>query len=104
VLLIAYCVGNSVAPLMWEEKYKPRNYVPWGVIGGCYFACGIIPLVIRWVLARENALRDKEEYDSTYDDIYIEYITPEGKKSSLKVPKEFLDLTDRQNRDFRYVL
>jgi len=103
VLLIAYCIGNAVAPLMWEAKYKPRNYVPWGIIAGCDLVCAFIPLIIRWILAKENALRDKEEHDPAYDNIYAEHITPEGKKSDLKVPKELLDLTDRQNRDFRYV-
>ncbi|KAF9653218.1 MFS general substrate transporter [Thelephora ganbajun] len=104
VLLIAYCIGNSVAPFMWQAKYRPRNYVPWGIIAGCFFVCGTIPPVLRWVLARENALRDREKHDSTYDNIYVEHTTPEGKKIEVKVPKEFLDLTDRQNRDFRYVL
>jgi ACS family allantoate permease-like MFS transporter len=87
IILISYGIGNTVAQFMWQAKYKPRNYVPWGIIAGCYFICGIIPLVIRWILARENALRDKEEYDSTYDDIYIEHTTPEGKKVGVKVPK-----------------
>ena len=87
VLLSAYCVGNAVGPLMWQAKYAPRDYVPWGVIGGCFFICGTIPLVLRWILVRENALRDKEEYDSTYDDVYVEHLTPEGKKVEVKVPK-----------------
>lgn len=124
IILIGYCIGNSVGPFMWKAKYRPRNYVPWGIISGCCVVCGIIPQIIRWILVRENALRDKEEYDPTYDDIYIEHITPEGKKVDVKVPKvraplhltflvfdptlvriqEFMDLTDRQNRDFRYVL
>ncbi|KAJ3546254.1 hypothetical protein NM688_g5536 [Phlebia brevispora] len=47
---------------------------------------------------------DAEPVDETYDDVYIEVITPEGKRVEQKIPKEYLDLTDRQNRDFRYVL
>lgn len=87
ILLIAYCVGNALGPLMWQAKYAPRNYVPWGVIGACFFICGTIPPVLRWILARENALRDKEEYDSTYDNVYAEQLTPEGKKVEVRVPK-----------------
>jgi ACS family allantoate permease-like MFS transporter len=87
ILLIAYCVGNAVGPLMWQAKYAPRNYVPWGVIGGCFFVCGTIPPVLRWILARENALRDKEGHDSTYDDVYTDQLTPEGKKVEVRVPK-----------------
>ena len=125
ILLIAYCIGNSAGPFMWQAKYAPRNYVPWGISAGCLTVCGITSLVLRWMLVRENALRDKEEYDSTYDDLYVEHVTPEGESVKIKVPKvqnppslrifggqsdilsvhkEFLDLTDRQNREFRYVL
>lgn len=72
---------------MWQAEYAPRNYIPWGIIAGCLFLCSIISLVLRRVLARENALRDKEEYDSAYDNIYVEHITPEGEKIEIKVPK-----------------
>jgi len=87
IILIAYCTGNSAGPLMWQAKYAPRNYVPWGIIAGCVSVCGITSLVLRWILARENGLRDKEEYDSTYDDLYVEHITPEGGSVRIKVPK-----------------
>ena len=69
---------------MWQAKY--RNYVPWSFIAGCYLVCGVIPLVIRWILVRENTLRDKEEYDPTYDDICIKRTTPEDKKVDMGVP------------------
>ncbi|KAJ4493308.1 MFS general substrate transporter [Lentinula lateritia] len=36
VMLCGYCIGNAVGPFMWQEKYKPRNHVPWIVIGVCY--------------------------------------------------------------------
>ena len=72
---------------MWQAKYKPRNYVPWGVIAGSYLICGIVPLVLRWNLVRENALRDKEEHDPTYDNVYTEHVTPEGEKIEVRVPK-----------------
>ena len=72
---------------MWQAKYRPRDYVPWGVIAGCLVVCGIIPLVIRWILVRENALRDREGHDPTYDGVYIEHITPEGKRVDVKIPK-----------------
>ena len=36
---------------------------------------------------RENALRDREGHDPTYDDVYIDHITPEGKRVDVKVPK-----------------
>ena len=72
---------------MWQAKYKPRNYVPWGIIAGSFLVCSTIPLVIRWILAKENALRDEEERDTTHDNIYVERVTLEGEKIVLKVPK-----------------
>jgi MFS transporter, ACS family, allantoate permease len=103
IMLIAYCVGNAAAPFMWQAKYQPRNHVPWIIIGVCYIVCPCILLAIRHLLKRENKRRDAEPVDETYDDVYIEVTTAEGKRVEQKVPKEYLDLTDRQNRDFRYV-
>ena len=43
--------------------------------------------MIRALLARENKRRDAEPVDETYDDVYIEVITPDGKRVEQKVPK-----------------
>ncbi|KAH7913605.1 MFS general substrate transporter [Hygrophoropsis aurantiaca] len=104
IMLSAYCVGNAAGPFMWEQQYKPRNHIPWTVIGICYVICPLLLLLLRVMLARENRKRDAEPIDETYDEMYIERITEDGKRVEVKVDKEFLDLTDRQNRDFRYVL
>ncbi|KZT03213.1 MFS general substrate transporter [Laetiporus sulphureus 93-53] len=104
VMLIAYCVGNAAGPFIWQAKYTPRNHVPWTIIGICYVCCMALLLIIRFVLARENKRRDAEPPDTTYDDVYIEVVLPDGKRVERKVEKEFLDLTDIQNHDFRYVL
>ena len=61
-------------------------------------------LIIRHLLVAENKRRDEEPRDDTYDEVYIESVTKEGVSVKMKVDKEFLDLTDIQNRDFRYVL
>lgn len=61
-------------------------------------------LTIRILLARENRLRDAEPRDTTYDDVYVEVALADGTRVERKVEKEYLDLTDIQNRDFRYVL
>ncbi|KAI0920709.1 hypothetical protein AcV5_010383 [Taiwanofungus camphoratus] len=104
IMLIAYCIGNAAGPFMWQERYRPRNRLPWAVIGLCYLACPIILLLIRRVLSAENRRRDMEPRDDTYDDVYIEVVVSDGERVERKVDKEFLDLTDIQNRDFRYVL
>ncbi|KAM5541010.1 hypothetical protein V8D89_005321 [Ganoderma adspersum] len=104
IMLIAYCVGNATAPFMWQAKYVPRNHVPWTIIGIVYVICPLLLLYIRSLLARENKRRDAEPVDEKYDDVYIEVVLPDGTRTERRVDKEFLDLTDIQNRDFRYVL
>ncbi|KAH7927987.1 MFS general substrate transporter [Leucogyrophana mollusca] len=104
IMLSAYCIGNAAGPFMWEAQYKPRNHVPWTVIGICYVICPLLLLVLRALLARENRKRDAEPVEETDDEFFIERVTEDGKRVEVKVDKEFLDLTDRQNRDFRYVL
>lgn len=103
IVLSAYCIGNALGPLMWKAQYKPRNHVPWAVIAACYATCPIILLVIRSLLERENRRRDAEPPAKT-EEHYIEKLTEDGKVIDVKVDKEFMDLTDHQNRDFRYVL
>lgn len=104
IMLSAYCIGNSAGPFMWQAKYKPRNHIPWIIIGICYVCCMSLLLTIRFLLSRENKRRNTESTDDAYGDVYIERLTSDGKKEMVKVDKEFLDLTDIQNRDFRYVL
>ncbi|KAF8800402.1 MFS general substrate transporter [Phlegmacium glaucopus] len=106
IMLSAYCIGNAAGPFMWQERYKPRNHIPWIIIGICYACCMALLLIIRFVLSTENKRRDMEQvdHDDSYDDVYIERMGEDGEVEKVKVDKEFLDLTDIQNRDFRYVL
>ncbi|KAI9441001.1 MFS general substrate transporter [Lactarius indigo] len=104
IILSAYCIGNAAGPLMWKAQYKPRNRVPWTIIGICYAACMLLLFSIRVLLLRENRRRDLCGRDTTYDDVYITKTDKYGNRVAVIVSKEYLDLTDRQNRDFRYVL
>ncbi|CAE6454414.1 unnamed protein product [Rhizoctonia solani] len=87
IMLSAYCVGNLIGPHMWQEKYKPRNRVPWFIIGACYSICIVLMLVIRRRLEQENYRRDLLA-DEQGDDL----------------AETQTDLTDIQNSKFRYVL
>ncbi|KIJ61701.1 hypothetical protein HYDPIDRAFT_115502, partial [Hydnomerulius pinastri MD-312] len=104
IMLSAYCIGNAAGPFMWQAQYKPRNHVPWIVIGICYLVCPFLLLLIRYMLSRENARRDAEPAEEEYEEFFIERLADSGERVQVKVDKEFLDLTDIQNRDFRYVL
>jgi len=104
IMLGAYCVGNAAGPFMWQEKFKPRNHVPWIIIGVCYVICPILLYILRIMMVAENKRRDQEPPDETYDNVYLKVTDENGEEVEVKVDKAFLDLTDRQNRDFRYVL
>ncbi|KAF9447764.1 MFS general substrate transporter [Macrolepiota fuliginosa MF-IS2] len=104
IMLSAYCIGNSAGPFMWQAKYKPRNHIPWIIIGICYLSCMALLLILRYIMNEENKRREVESRDTTYDEVYIERVNSDGNADRIRVDKEFLDLTDIQNRDFRYVL
>jgi ACS family allantoate permease-like MFS transporter len=104
IILIAYAVGNAAGPAMWKKKYQPRNHVPWAVISACIMTCFFLILLLRFMLAAENKRRDAEKRDDTYDDVYVSQELANGTKEEKRVDRAFLDLTDIQNRDFRYAL
>jgi len=104
IILCAYAIGNAAGPFMWKKKYQPRNHVPWAIFSTCYFVSAILLLILRFILAAENKRRDGEPYDDTYDNIFITVVDSDGKQISKRVNKAFLDITDKQNREFRYVL
>ena len=103
---------------------ESRNHVPWIIIGFCVVANMFLLYIIRVLLSRENQRRDSEPPDDTYDNVFVTKIDQDGNRVEMKVSKvcgsfiftivslvliriskkEFLDLTDKQNRDFRYVL
>ncbi|KAI0053852.1 MFS general substrate transporter [Auriscalpium vulgare] len=104
IVLIGYGIGNAAGPFMWKARYQPRNHVPWGIIAGASFCSILILLAIRTYLARENTRRDQETRDELYDNVRIAHAGADGKVVEKLVDREFLDLTDRENREFRYVL
>lgn len=94
-----------------------RNHIPWGVITATNLASAVTLLVLRYLYWRENKKRDDETRDAAYDNVYIKTESGEERqvdKASVPCesyanviyycPQAFLDLTDKQNRDFRYVL
>jgi len=104
IVLIAYGIGNAAGPFLWQARYKPRNHVPFTTITVCSFVSALTLLLTRWYLASENKKREHEQPDTTYDEVYINVVDEGGKQVEKRVDKSFLDLTDNQNREFRYVL
>ncbi|KAF8891290.1 major facilitator superfamily domain-containing protein [Infundibulicybe gibba] len=104
MVLCGYAIGNAAGPFAWKKQYQPRNHVPWAILAACAFASGVIILILRALYARENKKRDAEQRDDTYDNVYLTHVELDGTTVEKRVDREFLDLTDVQNRDFRYVL
>ncbi|KAJ4487671.1 major facilitator superfamily domain-containing protein [Lentinula aciculospora] len=105
VVLIGYAIGNFASPFIWKSKYQPRNHVPWDFLATSMGASILILLTLRIMLSRENARRDKETCQDDYADVYLpSKELDSGAVSQRKIDKVFLDLTDLQNRDFRYTL
>ncbi|KAJ3755153.1 MFS general substrate transporter [Lentinula raphanica] len=106
MVLIGYALGNIASPLIWKSEYQPRNHVPWDFIASSIGASIILLLVLRTMLAKDNANRDKETCQDDYSDIYLpsKELDSDTNMPQRKVDKIFLDLTDIQNRDFRYTL
>ncbi len=88
---IAYTVGNIISPQTFQAKDAPR-YLPAKIsIMIIYFLVTVDLYVIRWVAVRENRRRDERKAELGSD-----YVVEKN--------HEFLDLTDRQNLEFRYSL
>ena len=84
-MFIGYCIGNIAGPYCFTSTPGPVYYG--GFISCIVQVAAVVVLAgfARWYLARENARRDRE-------------YGPPSRAHGLE------DLTDRENRDFRYAL
>ncbi|QGI67568.1 hypothetical protein CEK26_011519 [Fusarium fujikuroi] len=82
---IGYCLGNIIGPLMFDAKFAPRYDESFTGIMICFTVCVFAALALRWLLDRENKHRD-----TTY--------------GSPNHSHGLEDLTDRENKSFRYRL
>ncbi|WVQ76152.1 hypothetical protein IAR50_005805 [Cryptococcus sp. DSM 104548] len=98
MLLIGYCLGNLLSPQMWQSKYAPRYYLPWGIILATYVINPLILLAIRYFLNRENKRRDRLVETGHME---IEKFVDEH---GDEIDPTFLDMTDHKNLAFRYPL
>ncbi|KAG8990411.1 hypothetical protein FRB90_001768 [Tulasnella sp. 427] len=107
IFLVGYALGQILCTQFWKQKYRPRNMVPWTIQLCTYIADITIILTIRWYLNRENKRRDAEQIASgkEYEEFgYIEHTREDGSVQKIKVPIQFMDITDWENKAFRYAL
>ena len=125
IWLVGYSLGQMLSPQPWKEEYKPRNAVPWTILMAAWGAQVVIILAFYWHLKQENRKRDErvaqlraahppvDEHAGVkvHPDLepYEEYSwvnvpSPDGGTRLERIEKRFLDLTDKENLAFRYVL
>ncbi|EJC97572.1 MFS general substrate transporter [Fomitiporia mediterranea MF3/22] len=104
VWFIADSVGSAIGPQMWVDQFAPRYHVPWAILSISHTGASLLFLLQRYLLDKENKRRDREPPDDTYDDVWVKITDENGEIIKKKIDRSFLDLTDRQNREFRYVL
>ena len=86
---IAYTVGNINSPHTFQSKDAPR-YLPAKIsICTIYFLIAVDLYVIRWLAVRETRRRDRER-------------EVRGEGYVVVKNHKFVDLTDRENLEFRY--
>lgn len=82
--LIAFCIGNLIGPQIFREKDAP-NYTPAKIVLIVAMSCPVfLALVLRQIAIRENRKRDSEGLVGYRADVMT------------------LDLTDIENKSFRY--
>ncbi|KAL8756675.1 MAG: hypothetical protein Q9184_004428 [Pyrenodesmia sp. 2 TL-2023] len=87
-IFVAYCVGNIVGPLLIKTPTLERHYPGlWLGLIICYCIVIVLAMFLYVLLWRENKRRDGLPQDEAERDAYA-----------------FRDLTDKENRYFRYVL
>ncbi|KAL2194635.1 major facilitator superfamily domain-containing protein [Corynascus similis CBS 632.67] len=82
---MAYSVGNIIGPLMFDASYAPRYDKSFTGVMICFVVCCFCAEILRFLLARENKKREAQ-YGPPDDAHGLE------------------DLTDKENKSFRYHL
>jgi len=87
-IFVAYCVGNIVGPQLIKSQTKAQHYPElWSGLIICYCITILAAVVLYLVLRRENRKREGLPIDEDERDRCA-----------------FMDLTDKENRYFKYVL
>jgi MFS family permease len=101
MFFVAYCVGCIVSPQAWTEDSAPRY------LKGCILSIAsliflmMILVVYAFLLNKENNLRDKRAAEGNIDYVVDSQGSAGGIQSGVAIDS---DLTDRQDKAFRYIL
>ncbi|OAP60802.1 hypothetical protein AYL99_05804 [Fonsecaea erecta] len=84
-LFIAWCLGNFTGPLLFKTKDAPVYAPAFAVTVAGLAAAVVLAIIYRFVCKFENSKRDESGMTEAYEHAYND------------------DLTDRKNKQFRYV-
>ncbi|KAL4995384.1 major facilitator superfamily domain-containing protein [Aspergillus recurvatus] len=103
---VGYGLGNIISPQLFRPQWKPRYRPTWWII---LVIAAILPMIIiivlRVYLVRENKRRDKlQAADQVVSNGVVEILDSDGTQVARVVDNSQMDLTDRENLTFRYVL
>ncbi|KAF7798393.1 hypothetical protein EIP86_009614 [Pleurotus ostreatoroseus] len=113
IFLVGYALGQTLCTQFWLDKYKPADRVPFGITLMSHLASIVCTLALWASFKKENARRDtlKLHAERTGVDIaaheeyaYVDVTDSRNKECKQRVDKMYLDLTDRENLAFRYIL
>ncbi|KAK9852465.1 hypothetical protein MYU51_008259 [Penicillium brevicompactum] len=87
ILLMSFCLGNILGPLTFRTEDEP-NYIPAKIAIVVTISVAIVfTFALRTYYVLENRRRDRSQEGAVHQE-----------------NSEFLDMTDRENREFRYKL
>ncbi|CAM9022317.1 unnamed protein product [Wickerhamomyces anomalus] len=92
IYLVSYCIGNMIGPQTFKPKFAPDYKESKVIMAACSAASLCLMVILYFVNVIENKRRDKES--KRLGDAYFN--PPEN--------YEFMDLTDFENKNFRYVI
>ncbi|KAH8890653.1 putative MFS allantoate transporter [Thozetella sp. PMI_491] len=91
ILFLGYCVGNIAGPFFYKTEQAPTYSLGiWSMITSHFLEIAVV-LIMRFALQWENRRRDRE------------YGPVDGSNQGDLNATAFEDLTDRENKNFRYV-
>ncbi|KAK9452856.1 major facilitator superfamily domain-containing protein [Dipodascopsis uninucleata] len=84
---VGWAVGNSIGPQVFLARDAPRYHIAFGVHMGCYAALLTVLVFLRFWLTSQNNKKDRIH----------------GRPEVIDIVSGFGDLTDRENKYFRYI-
>lgn len=91
VVFVAYCVGMIAGPQFFITTQAPGYETGFRMMIACWVILMILPMVLRWYYQWQNKRRDKRDAEDNAIGKVVEVQN-----------EEFMDLTDKEQRGFRY--